>query len=507
MKIIRNMIGKTTGRPVTGLVVTAKNIATGVQVALSEIPSDSGKYVSDDVTHGTYEVFVGDEDTMDEITVSEGRYAFFDRNQLIDCAFIDLIRLSSFIADDEDSADSEAVSKAIDMALEFNASLAFDVDSELTDMKTTTADLYIDLCGKTFNLVSQLSCGSFTARNGTINLGDACDIISDSEVSQRCTSYVSVNFTGNVSRFIDLHSATYIQCTGIEAIGSNEKAVFSGEYPFGTIDRLKLDDYKSDSGSQRRKDLDTFLQVYSGGVYTSEPALISDALAWLLSGDRKSKIDKHLASIVASSSEQIAWFNSSDSLRSVGYSQFIEVFDPSSYDGKFVYNFLRGSVYGSYQRKESMLGSLGAAEKENSIFNQELQPTSGITWTPARTTNVPYMLSPSGAELVYGPTGSGIRKGLWPRTSVYRARSLNVSTGAYEPLYVSSFLPAIYGFVDGVPAQGTTNRLEYRSIPVTIHRMVGSGLVELAQNESVIVDFCFSNNLDASLQAKEWWSV
>lgn len=507
MKIVRNMIGKTTGTPVKGLSVKAKNIVSGSTYQLIEAPSNSGKYVSPDVPHGTYEIIVGDDDTLDEVTVAEGRYAFFYMNALIDSAFMDRIHLSSFIADDEDFAYTDSVSKAIDMASELKASLAFDVDSELNGVKSTESDLYIDLCGKTFSINGQLSCGSFTARGGNISLGDECDIISDSMVSQRCMSFICVNLSGNVSRFIDLHKATYVQCSGIYSCGTTGKAIFSGEYPFGTVDRLKLADYKSDTGSQRRKDLDAFMQVFSGGVYTGEPALISDALAWLLSGDRKSKIDNYLLSSVQKSSETIAWFNASNSLRGVGYSQFMEAIEPYAYGGRSIYGYLRGSIYGYYQRSSTMLGSLGAAEAENTIYNQDILATSGVIWTPSSTVSIPSELKPSGASVSSSITGMSAHKGIWPKTSVYRARSINPSNGVYEALYISSFLPTVYGFVDAIPAQGRTNRLNYRSIPVSIFRMSGSSKVELAHNEPVILDFCFSNNLDASLQAKEWWSV
>ena len=296
-KIVRRLIDKATGLPITGKTVKAvKTLDPTLSKQMPETPSGSGFYVSaDEAEHGEYKIYVDNVDSNDTQPVEPGRFnpdwpTDKTRSAWIDRSLSNKVYLSSYLDEGAVEVPTHAMLvAAINQALSSKRELVIDRDVATTALisSTSTNDLVIDLNGKQLTLTNGAisTAGRIIVSNGTI----ALPVGSKGVIGAYGTLMFAVNLTGGVTQQVNANPLdSYVKCKGITARPGTTATMPTvvGAPAVGSADQLKLTDVGSDAGVGRVTSLQSFID-------TDMAAVVGNAgFSGWLSASRKAEIAK-----------------------------------------------------------------------------------------------------------------------------------------------------------------------------------------------------------------------
>ena len=310
-KLVRKIIDKTTGLPISGAYVKArpKDVGAAGDIDMAEIGATGTYATAAEVPHNTYGIIVNGTDSLDEATPEPGRVGVTKADgtkvySLIDRVLDSKVTLSSFLADGDSSPTSSTLLTAIAAATGSKPrTLVLDADVSLDSASSVSGnDLNLDLNGHLLTLStasSSITSGTRRIRvfNGRIQVSNV-----NCRIQGTGTNFSMVQFSGTMTAFARNDcNMTFDGCDGLSAlVGANLSgsisSVGSGSHGFGTASQLKLTTQGSTAGNGRLVKLQSFVD----GWYDNLVGYIHTAANWL-DATRRNKLDQ--------------WVNMSDAAR------------------------------------------------------------------------------------------------------------------------------------------------------------------------------------------------
>lgn len=284
-RIVRTLVDKATGLPLTGRSVEARPTLGGTAIQMPEV-GGKGIYASaNEVPQGEYKIFVGGNDSNDTHTIGPSRFtAGGGVVGWLNRAMASKIFLSSYMLETDIAPTHAMFAAACADAVATKRELIMDFPITLTaNIALTGGSLYIDLNGKTITYGAyQISVdGHGSVRNGFMVLRSS----GKSFTSVLGTVYTAVDISGTAvqqqSQFSNSARDTYIGCTGITAknpVANFTDPSFVGA-SFGEASKLRLTDddmTMSGGGSNRLTLLQNFIDsdmadAVTNNAYLSDP--------------------------------------------------------------------------------------------------------------------------------------------------------------------------------------------------------------------------------------------
>lgn len=291
-RIVRTLVDKATGLPMTGRSVEARPTLGGTAIQMPEV-GGKGIYASaNEVPQGEYKIFVGGNDSNDTHTIGPSRFsAGGGIVGWLNRAMASKVFLSSYMLETDTAPTHAMFAAACADAVATKRELIMDFPITLTaNIALTGGSLYIDLNGKTITYGAyQISVdGHGSVRNGFMVLRSS----GKSFTSVLGTVYTAVDISGTAvqqqSQFSNSARDTYIGCTGITAknpVANFTDPSFVGA-SFGEASKLRLTDddmTMSGGGSNRLTLLQNFIDSDMDDAVTNN-AYLSNA--------KKTQIDR-----------------------------------------------------------------------------------------------------------------------------------------------------------------------------------------------------------------------
>lgn len=284
-RIVRTLVDKATGLPMTGRSVEARPTLGGTAIQMPEV-GGKGIYASaNEVPQGEYKIFVGGNDSNDTHTIGPSRFsAGGGIVGWLNRAMASKVFLSSYMLETDTAPTHAMFAAACADAVASKRELIMDFPITLTaNIALTGGSLYIDLNGKTITYGAyQISVdGHGSVRNGFMVLRSS----GKSFTSVLGTVYTAVDISGTAvqqqSQFSNSARDTYIGCTGITAknpVANFTDPSFVGA-SFGEASKLRLTDNDmtmSGGGSNRLTLLQNFIDSDMNNAVTNN-AYLSNA--------------------------------------------------------------------------------------------------------------------------------------------------------------------------------------------------------------------------------------
>lgn len=341
-KLVRKIIDKTTGLPISRAIVKArpKDVGAAGDIDMAEIGATGTYATAAEVPHNTYGIIVNGTDSLDEATPEPGRVGVTKADgtkvyPLIDRVLDSKVTLSSFLADGDSSPTSSTLLTAIAAATGSKPrTLVLDADVSLDSASSVSGnDLNLDLNGHLLTLStvsSSITSGTRRIRvfNGRIQVSNV-----NCRIQGTGTNFSMVQFSGTMTAFArNDGDMTFDGCDGLSAlVGANLSgsisSVGSGSHGFGTASQLKLTTQGSTAGNGRLVKLQSFVD----GWYDNLVGYIHTAANWLdatrrsalqewidIPSANRAAITGFTNSVPLPKSDAIAKFTASQAERSAG---------------------------------------------------------------------------------------------------------------------------------------------------------------------------------------------